>query len=84
MVRTKYFEMRPMKPIEALEHLVNVGHDFYAFRNTDSGKSSVFLFVNHIKATVMNEDFVIMSSTGWIEKQWTVHRGGYQGQSAGF
>lgn len=48
MVRTKYFEMRPMKPIEALEHLVNVGHDFYAFRNTDSGKSSVFLLVNHI------------------------------------
>lgn len=77
MVRTKYFEMRPMKPIEALEHLVNVGHDFYAFRNTDSGKSSVFLFVNHIMAIVTNEDFVIMSSTGWIEKQRTVYSGGY-------
>ena len=69
--------MRPMKPIEALEHLVNVGHDFYAFRNTDSGKSSVFLFVNHIMAIVTNEDFVIMSSTGWIEKHRTVYRGGY-------
>lgn len=69
--------MRPMKPIEALEHLVNVGHDFYAFRNTDSGKSSVFLFVNHIMAIVTNEDFVIMSSTGWIEKQRTVYSGGY-------
>jgi putative sigma-54 modulation protein len=47
VVRTKYFPMPPMSVEDAIEQLQLVGHDFFMFRNQESGEINVAYKRNH-------------------------------------
>ena len=41
IVKTKQFEVKPMHPEEAALQMELLGHDFFLFRNTETGRAAV-------------------------------------------
>lgn len=79
IVRTKYFDMPPLTIEEAIEQLKNIDHDFYGFRNEETGMliNMIMLFCWDYLCYLYLEAHCLLFGPGEINILYKRKEGGY-------